>query len=259
MFSRRLLSWSALGLLVALMLATTTPAGASPNYRDVILADNPIMYWRLGESSGSVAYDETANHRDATYIHNPFFGLRGGIRNDPNTAVGFNGFNQYALWAPSMSYSGSYAVEAWVRLRRNPSPDAGPTFFNTRSLIGEYTFDFQLVEFEGIHQVHIDAGDGSQWLWNGYAPFDFQVGPWYHLVAVVTPSGATIYANGGPIGSTSFSGTPLLFDPSHEVQLGTDTRYDFTWFHGKIDEVAVYDYALTADQIAVHYAAGIGP
>ena len=47
-----------------------TPEGAAA-YRDVILADNPIMYWRLGETSGTIAYDESANHRDATYIHQP--------------------------------------------------------------------------------------------------------------------------------------------------------------------------------------------
>src|SRR5439155_1183684 len=39
-----------------------TPEGAAA-YRDVILADNPIMYWRLGETSGTIAQDESANHR----------------------------------------------------------------------------------------------------------------------------------------------------------------------------------------------------
>src|SRR5438552_4195511 len=46
-----------------------TPESASA-YRDVILGANPIMYWRLGETSGTIAYDETANHRDASYIKN---------------------------------------------------------------------------------------------------------------------------------------------------------------------------------------------
>jgi len=37
-----------------------------------------------------------------------------------------------------------------------------------------------------------------------------------------------------------------------------NTRYNNQWFHRAIDEVAVYDYALSSDQIAAHYAAGIG-
>src|SRR5207253_5242632 len=47
-------------------------------------------------------------------------------------------------------------------------------------------------------------------------------------------------------------------DATHKVEIGTNTRYDSEWFDGAIDEVAVYDYALTADQIAAHYATGIG-
>jgi Concanavalin A-like lectin/glucanases superfamily len=43
------------------------------------------------------------------------------------------------------------------------------------------------------------------------------------------------------------------------VQIGTNTRYNHEWFQGAIDEVAVYDYALSADQVAAHYAAGTGP
>jgi hypothetical protein len=45
------------------------------NYRDVILADHPIIYWRLGETAGPFAYDESLNRRDATYIGSPSLGL----------------------------------------------------------------------------------------------------------------------------------------------------------------------------------------
>ena len=31
-------------------------------YRNTILADGPVAYWRLGESAGLRAYDETANN-----------------------------------------------------------------------------------------------------------------------------------------------------------------------------------------------------
>src|SRR5206468_10998420 len=96
---------------VSVLLQTTS-------YRDVILADNPIMYWRLGETSGTIAYDESANHRDATYIHQPLLGFPGAIANDTNTSVGFNGCNQWAGWIPTSSYSGAFTVEAWVKEKK---------------------------------------------------------------------------------------------------------------------------------------------
>ncbi len=226
-------------------------------YRDVILGDNPIMYWRLGETSGTIAYDETANHRDATYIHQPFLGLHGAIANDTNTSVGFNGCNfcnQYVGWIPTSSYSGAFTVEAWVKEKQiNPVE----TFFDTRTKTADFSFDFKFDTLAG-KEIHFDVGDGTQWLSNSSVPFDFKRNVWYYVAAVVTTTGATYYVDGSAIGSVTYSGTPLLFDPAHKVQIGTNTRYDSESFYGPIDEVAVYGYALTADQIAAHYAIGTG-
>src|SRR5438552_17776538 len=98
------------------------------------------MYWRLGETSGTVAYDESANHRDATYIHQPFLGLPGAIANDTNTSVGFNGLNQWVGWIPTSSYSGEFTVEAWVKEKRVRPIE---TFFNTRARMSDFSFDFK--------------------------------------------------------------------------------------------------------------------
>ena len=111
------------------------------SYRDVILADNPIMYWRLGETSGTIAYDESANHRDASYINNPLLGFPGAIANDTNTSVGFNGFNQWVGWIPTSSYFGAFTVEAWVKEKQIRPVE---TFFDTRTKTGEFSFDFKL-------------------------------------------------------------------------------------------------------------------
>jgi hypothetical protein len=220
----------------------------------VILGDNPIMYWRLGETSGTIAYDESANHRDATYIRHPFLGLPGAIANDTNTSVDFNGFNQYVGWIPTSSYSGAFTVEAWVREKRLHLVE---TFFDTRTKTAEFSFDFKLDVLAG-KEIHFDVGDGTKWLSTSSVPFDFKRDVWYYVAAVVTTTGATYYVDGSAIGSVTYTGIPLLFDATHKVQIGTHTRYDSESFDGGIDEVAVYDYALTADQIAAHYATGTG-
>ena len=224
------------------------------SYRDVILADNPIMYWRLGETCGTIAYDESANHRDATYIHHPSFGLHGAIANDMNTSVGFNGCNQWAGWIPTSSYSGAFTVEAWVKEKEIRQVE---TFFNTRTKTGEFSFDFKFDTLAG-KEIHFDVGDGTQWLSTSGVPFDFKRNVWYYVAAVVTRRGATYYVDGSAIGSVTYRGIPLLFDATHKVEIGTNTRYDSEWFDGAIDEVAVYDCALAADQIAAHYATGTG-
>jgi hypothetical protein len=52
------------------------------------------------------------------------------------------------------------------------------------------------------------------------------------------------YVDGSAIGSVSYKGIRLLFDATHKVEIGTNTRIDGEWFDGAIDEVAVYGYAL---------------
>jgi hypothetical protein len=110
------------------------------NYRDVILADHPIMYWRLGETAGPFAYDESVNRRDATYIGRPSLGLPGAIADDSNSSVEFNGINGYVEWDPNLSISGvsyfggvlicsnAFTVEVWVKEKKVPRAD---TFLTT--------------------------------------------------------------------------------------------------------------------------------
>jgi hypothetical protein len=242
------------------------------SYRETVLFDNPIMYWRLGESSGPFAYDETANHRDATYMGGPTLGLRGAIAGDTNTAAGFNGINQYVGWYPPVNYpvrplgdagnsfggpgcSGAFTVEAWVKEKKvHPHQ----TVFNTRNGTADFSFDFKfdLVTVDALQKViRIDIGDGKKLLSAMIVPFDVQPQVWYHVAAVVTKTGATLYVNGSSIAYASYNGVPLLFDSTHGVEIGADNRLR-EMFNGAIDEVAVYDHELSACQIVAHYLVG---
>src|SRR5260370_36700308 len=66
---------------------------ASDQYSSVVLAKGPIGYWRLGEATGPTAFDASGNGYDGTYFGNPAFGQPGAITNDPDTAIGLNGFD----------------------------------------------------------------------------------------------------------------------------------------------------------------------
>ena len=239
----------------------------SRDYRQVILADEPVMYWRLGERSGPLAYDESTSYWDATYVGNPTLGMRGAIVGDPNTAVGFNGINQFAQWSPTRTISGTFTVEAWVKEKKLYREQ---TFFNTSTLLGnvgianfgfDFGFDLLTLDYVGGSGIRFDIGDGTRWLSSGRIPLDVKAGVWYHVATVVTSTAATIYLDGVEIGSVSYTGTPLLCDFTHKVEIGQNTGSPTVsnQVQSVIDEVAIYNYALTDEQISTHYLTGNPP
>lgn len=67
-----------------------------------ILADSPLLYWRLGESSGTVATDSSGNGRNGTYAGSPTYSQSGLPRGDTNSSVLFEeDTNDYVTLASS--------------------------------------------------------------------------------------------------------------------------------------------------------------
>jgi hypothetical protein len=73
-------------------------------------------YWRLDETSGIVATDNSGNGWNGTYKNGPSLGGAGALLNAvTNKAPAFDGVNQYVEFTAGQKISGSYTVEAWAR------------------------------------------------------------------------------------------------------------------------------------------------
>ncbi len=73
-----------------------------------------LAHWRMGEGSGTTAYDTTGTY-NGTYGNAPTLGSPGAITNDPNTSVTFNGSTQRAS-IPSVPSAGDFSIEGWTYL-----------------------------------------------------------------------------------------------------------------------------------------------
>ena len=240
-----------LGLLLA-SVPSAPPAAASSTYPDVVLADSPAMYWRLGEQSGTIAFDRTSNHHDGTFERAPALGAQGAIAGDTDTSVLF-GHRSLMRWTPDSRFKGTFTVEAWVRPER---AKAHQIFFST----GTYGFQLGLRQNpDGTRYITIDTGNGHNWWGNWGAEFPYRIGRWLHVVVYYGPVVGAVYVNGSIIIGLPniWSGSPLLFAPGHPVIVGGQTGNPATWFAGQIDEVAVYTYGLPGDRVLAHYQAGI--
>gem|GEM_PF-6799243 len=78
------------------------------------------------------------------------------------------------------------------------------------------------------------------------------------MAAVIAPTGFTTYVDGVQTATGSWSGTPLLLDATHKLTLGGTFNAGATLpkrYAGSMDEVALYNTALSASAIQAHATA----
>lgn len=69
---------------------TTAGGGSGSQYASEVLADSPLLYWRLGETSGPTATDSSGNGRHGTYSGSPVMPRVGLAYGEANGSVYFN-------------------------------------------------------------------------------------------------------------------------------------------------------------------------
>jgi hypothetical protein len=218
------------------------PVVVDTSYRGLVLSDGPGGYWRLGESSGSTAVDETGAS-DGTYAGGYTLGASGALANDPNTAVELDGAGGRVgvPSVPAINFDTRVTIEAWV----NPDSLAG-----TRWIVNKGTYYFLYID-KGTTYFGVNAGGPYLFV----TTTTVTTGSWQHLVGTYDGSKLVLYRNGvevaqapatGPISTTTVPLYIGAFD-------GTGSFFD-----GRIDEVAVYGTALTSTEVLSHYQRGNG-
>jgi hypothetical protein len=184
--------------------------------------------------------------------------LQGGATFAPGLvgqAFSFNGGGAYV----SVPYSSSLAlntftVQAWVNINGTPpGPAGGYGILGTRVWGGnDRTFDVKIE----TNQIDGDVGDGTNFINTSVDfPATLKPGTW-HLITYVIDNGGkvfSLYLDGTLQRTISFSGTPLFMAASQTLEIGNS--YDGEYFNGLIDEVVLYNRALSAADIQGMYNA----
>ena len=226
-----------------------------PTYREQVLADGAVAYWRLDESSGN-ALSQVGNFPGT--VSGGVTRSQPGALSDGNTAMAFDGSTGQVV-IPNGAYQavgiGPFTVECWVKTLVLANPD---TFVLDNHNGGAARgFDFNVYSDRIIWKV----GDGTAVQQAVHFSVVYADGNWHHLVGVFTRGAADhilLYYDGGVkqdviASSVGGNSTPTLNLKvgSFSGDGGTSTRH----FNGFIDEVAIYPTALTPQQIAAHYQA----
>src|SRR5690349_12478108 len=114
MSKRTILTLAALGLFL-----NGVPVHA--DYASTILADGPITYYRLDETSGIIGHD-SVNGLNGLYVGGVTFGTPGAIAGDSDTAVTFDGSDGH-LRVLSTIGDADFSIEFWMNTTTDRSEE----------------------------------------------------------------------------------------------------------------------------------------
>lgn len=221
---------------------------SGPTYRDEVLADNPLAYYRLGETSGTEARDETGNGHTGTYVA-VVQGVPGALASDPNTAVSIvkAGTSHVALSDRlTVSGRGAFSIEAWIKPN---ALDATYRFVvcNERAA-PRHGYAIVLHVQHGIFLERYVADDQETTPGAPIAP-----GVYSHVVGTYDGTTLRLYMNGALASEEGdVRDMPAYTTPA---SIGAYLQFADSVFDGPVDEVALYATALAPDRVKAHFDA----
>jgi hypothetical protein len=220
-------------------------------YGPKVLADEPVAYYRMKEASGLAVMDSTGAHGGAALSGTGVtYAQRGGLRSDTSpvatpydplhnydNCLGFDGINGEAVVATFPAPGASHSVECLVKT----------TTTAAASLLGMVNLGLYVeggshggVRFTDNHGHDVTTSKS------------INDGAWHHVAATYDglSQTATLYIDGAVAGVARGSfASPL----ASVLRIASDDRGNR--LRGLLDEVAIYNFALSAPRVVAHHDA----
>jgi hypothetical protein len=249
----------------AALCGGTASLQAGDAYATAVEALNPVVYFKLNEAPTLVQtywatnLGSTGAAENGVYLGSGFTEpyLPGAILGDTNDpACLFTGSGPYSTgvsipWSASINPAPVFSTECWANYQGTPG--------------GELTAPFASIDAGNDRAGWTFYANGNAWYFrmgdaNGYiANFGdsglLQAGVWVHLVGVTDGTNAYLYENGVLVNQTPVV-RPFLGNIGETTDIGTSTSFN-RQIDAIVTDCAIYNYALTSNQIAAHYAAGV--
>ena len=219
-------------------------------YKDTVLADGPVIYWRLDETAGPTAADLSGHGNNGTYAGAPLqFSQPGALGHDTDTAVNLNN-GGYISSAWPYPVGGTLSIEGWSKTPAAVTPGGLLICSTVNGAVPNLYWDspIQLAWYPRNAAALFWPIPRAQW----------PLGVWMHWVLTWddTARVGRFYLNGVDQGGGTWeSGTAQSFGTPYNFEVGAVAAGIAPW-PGFMDEIAVYPSILSAARVAAHYQAG---
>ena len=202
-------------------------------------------YWKFDEGSGTAAADSSGSGNNGTLTNGPTW-TTGKI----NGALSFDGVDDYVSVANNSSLNfgaADFTITAWIKTTNASLGQSIVSHFNSSDYAG---FDFAF----STGDTNCVAGkicfwDGTNWtsVTSGIASSQYT-----HVAAVRSGTSMTFYVNGAGTGTTTVSASIPASTNTFNIGQSGQPASPRT-FSGTIDDVRVYNRALSASDVLTLY------
>ena len=199
-----------------------------------------IAWWKLDDGSGDIAIDSSGNAHNGTLV-----GDTSWVDGIDGAALAFDGDGDYVDIGkdPSFDIKNQITVSAWIK-------------------VNAFDRDWQAIVAKGDRawRLQRNAGDrtlefacsglvvpGTDW-GQIYGTTDVNDGHWHHVAGVYDEEKIYLYIDGNLDASAKAAGTIRVND--EPVYIGENSQTPDRFWNGLIDDVRIYSYALSAEEIS---------
>ncbi|MDA8990393.1 hypothetical protein N9H45_02540 [Opitutales bacterium] len=214
-----------------------------------------VGWWKFDETSGIVAYDSSGNGHDGNLTNGPTWtdGKIGG-------ALSFDGVDDHIIAHNFLGIGGSNprSISAWIKSTSNDP--AAICAYGTYAESQKWTF--RVHSLEGVYGAIRTENNGGNIV--GSTPLN--EGSWFFVTSILEPNQSNIsnvlhYINGNLDSASIFTSKTINTVLSSNFVIGRrHLQYsaddDIMHFNGLIDDVRIYDRALSAEEVQALYNLG---
>jgi Concanavalin A-like lectin/glucanases superfamily len=225
-----------------LVLAAMTASAASADVRAVGI-------WHFNEGSGAIAHDRARNHDDGT-LQGSVQWAAGRFRD----ALSFDGGDGAVIVADDpVLEPAAVSVSAWVNSSASPGDFKYIVAKGANGcLAGSYGL---YTGANGGLEFYASTNGGATWTLSPDAGARVWDGRWHNVIGSDDGSTVRLYVDGQQVGSGTPDSAPIGYglSTSNDLLIGNYGGCSSLGFTGRIDEVRIFDRALSAPEISFGY------
>ena len=209
-----------------------------------------VAYWKLNETSGATSVVDSKGSYTGTAT-SVTFGGAGKVA----TSASFNGTTSTINCGSGPPLT-TFTTSAWIKF-------SGSVPNVTQGIVGRYQsgangshHNYYLTIDGATHKLAVGFYNGSSWSTILGTNAIWTAGQWYQITGTYDGTAVKLYINGVPdvITSGTPSGTPYTsISIPFVTSIGSDGAESLYYFPGSIDEVALWNVALTGAEIGTIY------